>query len=71
VASCQLSGATGGLRRELQASRYQDLVAWKKAIEFVRTVYAITSKLPPEEMFGLESQMRRSAVSVPSNIAEG
>jgi|SRR5271165_1947496 len=55
----------------MQASRYQDLVAWKKAIEFVRAVYAVTSKLPPEEMFGLKSQMRRSAVSVPSNIAEG
>jgi four helix bundle protein len=55
----------------MQASRYQDLVAWKKAIELVRTVYAVTSKLPHEEMFGLNSQMRRSAVSVPSNIAEG
>jgi four helix bundle protein len=55
----------------VQASRYQDLVAWQKAIEFVQRVYAITSKFPQEEMFGLKSQMRRSAVSVPSNIAEG
>ena len=55
----------------MQASRYQDLVAWQKAIEFVQRVYAITSKFPQEEMFGLKSQMRRSAVSVPSNIAEG
>jgi four helix bundle protein len=55
----------------LQASRYQDLVAWQKAIEFVQRIYAITSKFPQEEMFGLKSQMRRAAVSVPSNIAEG
>src|ERR1700733_8622769 len=55
----------------MSAHRYQDLLAWQKAIAFVERVYAITSKLPQEEMFGLKSQMRRSAVSVPSNIAEG
>jgi four helix bundle protein len=55
----------------LQANRYQDLIAWQKAIEFVQGIYAVTSKLPPEEVFGLKSQMRRAAVSVPSNIAEG
>jgi four helix bundle protein len=47
------------------------LVAWQKAIEFVRQVYEMTAAFPHEEMFGLKSQMRRSAVSVPSNIAEG
>jgi four helix bundle protein len=55
----------------MQASRYQDLRAWQRAIELVERVYAVTSKLPQEEMFGLKSQMRRCAVSIPSNIAEG
>ncbi len=55
----------------MQASRYQDLRAWQRAIELVERVYAVTSKLPQEEMFGLKSQMRRRAVSIPSNIAEG
>ena len=55
----------------MQASRDQGLVAWQKAIEFVQRIYAITAKFPQEEMFGLKSQMRRAAVSVPSNIAEG
>ena len=55
----------------MQPNRYQDLIAWRKAIAFVKRVYTITAKLPREEVFGLASQMRRSAVSVPSNIAEG
>jgi four helix bundle protein len=55
----------------MRANRYQDLVAWQKAVQFVERVYAITSQFPREEMFGLQSQMRRSAVSVPSNISEG
>jgi four helix bundle protein len=55
----------------MAANRYQDLVAWQKAIEFVRGVYDVTSTFPHEEMFGLKSQLRRAAVSVPSNIAEG
>ena len=71
MTGCQLSVARKESRHEVQSSRYQDLVAWQKAIEFVQSVYAITSKFPQEEMFGLKSQMRRSAVSVPSNIAEG
>ena len=55
----------------LQANRYQDLIAWKKAVGFVKRIYVITSEFPKEELFGLKSQMRRSAVSVASNIAEG
>jgi four helix bundle protein len=55
----------------MQANRYQDLRAWQRAIELVERVYSITSRLPQEEIFGLKSQMRRCAVSVPSNIAEG
>ena len=53
------------------SSRYQDLIAWQRAITFVKRVYEITSELPQAETFGLKSQMRRSAVSVASNIAEG
>jgi four helix bundle protein len=55
----------------MQAHRYQDLLAWQRAIAFVERIYEVTSKLPQAETFGLKSQMRRSAVSVPSNIAEG
>jgi four helix bundle protein len=50
---------------------FKDLKIWQVAIELVKKVYAVSSKLPKEEMYGLKSQMRRSAVSIPSNIAEG
>jgi len=50
---------------------YKDLTVWKKSIQLVVEIYRITSKLPPEEKFGLTSQMRRCSVSIPSNIAEG
>jgi len=55
----------------MQAHRYQDLLAWRKAIAFVQAVYMASAQFPHEEMYGLKSQMRRAAVSVPSNIAEG
>ena len=55
----------------MQASRYQDLRAWQRAVDLVESVYRVTAALPDEEMFGLKSQMRRCAVSIPSNIAEG
>lgn len=50
---------------------YRDLIVWQKSIELAKLLYQITSKLPPDEKFGLISQIRRAAVSVPSNIAEG
>jgi four helix bundle protein len=50
---------------------YQDLVAWKKAMELVTKVYQATQQFPKDEMYGLTSQLRRAAVSIPSNIAEG
>ena len=50
---------------------YRDLVVWQKAVEFVTEIYRLTHTFPKEEMFGLMSQMRRAAVSIPSNIAEG
>ena len=50
---------------------YRDLIAWQKAIDLVTEVYACTQTFPREETYGLVSQLRRAAVSVPSNIAEG
>ena len=50
---------------------YKDLEAWQCAMELVLEVYRSTAKLPREEVFGLTSQLRRAAVSVASNIAEG
>jgi len=50
---------------------HKKLEAWKKSIDFVADIYRITKTFPKEELFGLVQQMRRSAVSVPSNIAEG
>jgi len=50
---------------------YRDLLVWHKGIELAKLLYSLTSKLPAEERFGLVSQIRRAAVSIPSNIAEG
>ncbi len=50
---------------------YKDLLVWQKAMALAKGVYVLTAKFPAEERFGLISQMRRAAVSVPSNIAEG
>lgn len=50
---------------------YKDLIVWQKAILLVKEIYLLTANFPKSEMFGLISQMRRAAVSVPSNIAEG
>ena len=50
---------------------FKDLIAWQKAIALVVEVYRRTGDFPREELFGLTSQLRRAAVSVPSNIAEG
>lgn len=52
-------------------STHTDLVVWQKSIDLVELVYRLTKDFPDEEKFGLISQMRRSAVSIPSNIAEG
>ena len=50
---------------------YQDLVVWQKAMELVTAVYRITRDWPHEEQYGLISQVRRAAVAIPSNLAEG
>jgi four helix bundle protein len=56
---------------ELKAGGYQDLLVWRKGILLVKLIYQLTRHFPGEEKFGLVSQMRRAAVSIPSNIAEG
>ena len=49
---------------------YKDLLVWQRSMDLVEKVYFLTAQLPSSEQFGLTSQMRRAAVSVPSNIAE-
>jgi four helix bundle protein len=50
---------------------YKELTIWKKGIELVKSVYAVSKQFPSEEKFGLISQLTRATVSVPANIAEG
>jgi four helix bundle protein len=50
---------------------FRDLIVWRQAHEFVLAVYKLTADFPKQETYGLTAQMRRSAVSVPANIAEG
>jgi len=51
--------------------KHQQLDTWKEAIALVEAIYRLTDGFPPEERFGISSQMRRAAVGIPSNIAEG
>jgi len=50
---------------------FKELIVWQKAVELVKEIYFTTSKMPKSEIYGLVSQMRRAAVAIPSNIAEG
>jgi hypothetical protein len=50
---------------------HKDLDAWKGSIDLVQMVYTVTKKFPRDELYGLTNQLRRAAVSIPSNIAEG
>jgi len=59
------------MNEDIRATSYKDLIVWQKGIALVKRVYQITRLFPGEEKFGLVSQMRRAAVSIPSNIAEG
>jgi len=54
-----------------QIKSHRDLIAWQKAMELVVAVYKLSNIFPKEELYGLTSQLRRAAVSVPANIAEG
>ncbi len=53
------------------ARNFRDLLVWRKGHEFVLGVYALTGSFPKQEQYGLALQMRRAAVSIPANIAEG
>ena len=59
-----------GMKRP-PAKRFQDLVVWRKTHQFVLSMYRFSESFPKNEMYGLTSQLRRSAVSIPANIAEG
>ncbi|MFN5706237.1 MAG: four helix bundle protein [bacterium] len=52
-------------------NKYKDLIIWKKSMELAKVVYTITDKFPSDERYGIVNQMRRAAVSIASNIAEG
>jgi len=51
--------------------KYKDLIIWQRSVKLATEIYKVTSDFPSEEKYGLISQMRRSALSIPSNIAEG
>jgi four helix bundle protein len=55
----------------MSSTTYRDLVAWQKAIDLCELVYRASAAFPQHELYGLTSQLRRGAVSVPSNLAEG
>jgi four helix bundle protein len=57
--------------KEGRAKSYRDYVAWQKAIVFVGSIYEETGNWPKDEQFGLTNQVRRAAVSIPANFAEG
>jgi four helix bundle protein len=65
------SRESGARMKRPPAKHFQDLIVWQKAHEFVLLVYRYSESFPKNELYGLTSQARRSAVSVPSNIAEG
>lgn len=55
----------------MELKSYRDLIVWQKGVVLVLEIYKLTEKFPREEVYGLTSQIRRSAVSIPANIAEG
>jgi four helix bundle protein len=76
VAGCQLLVVRCGLLvvpqlRVQMGSSYRDLIVWQRAIDLTTEIYRLTESFPKTEIYGLTSQIRRAAVSVPSNIAEG
>ena len=55
----------------MSTKNYKDLIVWQKSMKLAKTIYQLVKKLPIEERYSLSDQMRRAAVSIPSNIAEG
>ena len=66
ASDCGMSGPRGGVIRS-----YRDLLVWQRAMDLVVSSYRLAKNLPKEELYGLTSQIRRAATSVPANIAEG
>jgi len=58
-------------KEKVPAKSYRDLIVWQEAIKIAKRVYELTGKFPQKEVYALADQLRRAAVSVPSNIAEG
>jgi four helix bundle protein len=54
-----------------QIKNFKDLIVWQKGMDLVESIYQLTSDFPAEERYGLASQMRRAAISIPANISEG
>jgi four helix bundle protein len=71
MSSCQLPVASNSWRGAFLGRSYKDLVAWNKSMDLVTAIYRSTGAFPKDELFGITSQLRRAAVSIPSNIAEG
>ena len=65
------SGEKNMTNERPKPKHYKELLVWQKGMNLAKLVYKLTMRFPSEERFGLTSQMRRAAVSVPSNIAEG
>jgi four helix bundle protein len=63
--------ASGEWETGMAVRQYQDLIVWKKAMDLVVRVYELSELFPQKEVFGLTNQLRRAAVSIPCNIAEG
>lgn len=59
------------MEKRVAAQTFEDLIVWQKAHALVLQVYKVTAPFPKEELYGLVSQMRRAAISIPANIAEG
>ena len=66
-----ISSSEKKLVKSKKVNTHHDLEVWKRSIRYVTTIYQLTESFPSVEKFGLTSQIRRSAVSIPSNIAEG
>jgi four helix bundle protein len=66
-----VKGVHGMLLRSGPSKTFRDLVVWQRAHNFVLAVYAFTAAFPRQETYGLSMQLRRAAVSIPANIAEG
>ena len=60
-----------GTKQKIPARNYRELIVWREGIDLAKAVYQLTQKLPRVEIHALSDQIRRAAVSVPSNIAEG